>query len=108
MLERGKDTPGTPLTKEIRMTTDGVETRKKQGKVKPDAGTNARDEIERTWWNITKTEIIAGAPNVEFTDIKDVDKNPRNTVEFVRSKTKEDMTTKERRTQRGGCNHERL
>ena len=71
-------------------------TTKKQGKVKPDAGTDTRNEIERTGWNITKTEIIAGAPNVEFTDIEDVDKNPRNTVEFVGSKTKEDMTTKER------------
>lgn len=108
MLERGNDTPGTPLTKEITTTTDGAETTKKQGKVKPDAGTNTRNEIERTWWNITKTEIIAGAPNVEFTDIKDVDKNPRNTVEFVGSKTKEDMTTKERRTQRGSINHEGL
>lgn len=108
MLERGDDTPGTPLTKEITTTTDGVETTKKQGKVEPDAGTDTRNEIERTWWNITKTEIIAGVPNIKFTDIKEVDKDPRNTVEFIGTKTKEDMTTKERRTQRGGCNHERL
>ena len=88
------------------MTTSyGVETTKKQGKVKPDTSTNTLNETERMWW---KTEIIASVPNVKFTDIKDVDKNPRNTVELIGIKTKEDMTTKERQTQRGGINHEGL
>ena len=108
MLEGGNDTPGTPLTKKITTTMDGAKTTKKQGKVKPDMSTNARNEIERTWWNITKTEIIAGVPNIKLTDIKDVDKDPRDTVEFIRIKTEEDMTTKERQTRRGGSNHERL
>jgi len=55
-----------------------------------------------------ENEIIVSALSIKFTEIKDVDKNPRNTVEFIGIKTKEDIRTKERRTLRGGINHERL
>ena len=67
-----------------------------QGKVEPKSSANTRNEVKCTWWNATKTEIIASAPNIKFTDIKNVDENPRDTPELIGVKPKEDTTTEEK------------
>jgi len=60
------------------------------------------------WGNITETIIVPGLPDNKLTDIKNINKDTRGSSQFIRTKTKENVMTKNNRTHRRKREHERL
>ena len=85
-----------------------LKTLKEKGKKKPHARLNHLNHHTRTGRNITKAKIVTNFPNREFTDIKHIHENTRNGANFIRTKAKENMTTNQRRRQRGKTKHQGL
>ena len=69
------DTTGAPLTVKVMATTGRLETLEENRKVTLQASPHFGDDVHSAWGNITKTEIILGLPDVEFTQVQKVDKD---------------------------------
>ena len=105
---RSDDTAGAPLTVEVTATTGRLETLEENRKVTLQASLHFGDDVHSAWGNITKTEVVSGLPDVEFTQVQKVDKDARGDAQFVRTKAETNVTHQESRTHEGETEQQRL
>ena len=60
--------------------TGRMEMMEEQRKVETNQSTDTRNEIDCARRDVAKPKIITSVPDVEFTDIKDINKNPWDTM----------------------------
>ena len=102
------NTTGAPLTVKVTATTGTLETLEENPKVTLQASLHFGDDIHSAWGNITKTEVVSGLPDVEFTQVQKVDKDARGDAQFVQTKAKTNLTHQESRTHEGETEQQRL
>ena len=108
IYDGGNVTTSTPLPKKEPTTTDGAKTTEEQWKVETKAKFNTGYNVNCRRRHITKTEIISSPPDAELSDIQKIDKGKRNSAQFIRRETKEDVMEGDRRGQRRRAEEERL
>ena len=101
------DTTGAPLTVKVTATTGRLEALEENRKVTLQASLHFGDDVHSAWGNITKTEIVPGLPDVEFTQVQKVDKDARGDAQFVRTKAETNVTHQESRTHEGETEQQR-
>ena len=104
----GNITAITPLPNKKPTTTDGAKVTEEQWKVETKTKFNTGNNVNCRRRHITKTEIISSPPDAELSNIQKIDKGKRNSAQFIRRKTKKDVSEGNGRGQRGRAEEERL
>ena len=102
------DTTGAPLTVKVTATTGRLETLEENRKVTLQASPHFGDDVHSARGNITETEIVPGLPDVEFTQVQQVDKDTRGDAQFVRTKAEANVAHQQSRTHEGETEQQRL
>ena len=108
IYDGGNVTTSAPLPNKKLTTTVGAKTTEEQWKVETKAKFNTGFNVNCRRRHITKTEIILSPPDAELSNIQKIDKGKRNSVQFIRRKTKKDVSEGDGRGQRGRAEDERL